>query len=84
MPQLPDPVIKERAVRLRQAGETALTAELQSRVGTETDVLIERPGMGRAEFYAAVSFATPGGEGSVRRLRLVDSTGRSLVGVPVQ
>jgi len=84
MPQLPDPVIKERAARLRQAGETALTAELQSRVGTETDVLIERPGMGRAEFYAAVSFATPGGEGSVRRLRLVDSTGRSLVGVPVQ
>jgi len=84
MPQLPDPVIKERAARLRQAGETALTAELQSRVGTETDVLIERPGMGRAEFYAAVSFATPEGEGSVRRLRLVGSTGRSLVGVPVQ
>jgi threonylcarbamoyladenosine tRNA methylthiotransferase MtaB len=84
MPQLPDPVIKERAARLRQAGETALTADLQSRVGTETEVLIERPGMGRAEFYAAVSFATPGGEGSVRRLRLVGSTGRSLVGVPVQ
>jgi threonylcarbamoyladenosine tRNA methylthiotransferase MtaB len=84
MPQLPDPVIKERAARLRRAGEAALTAELQSRVGTETDVLIERPGMGRAEFYAAVSFATPEGEGAVRRLRLVGSTGRSLVGVPVQ
>jgi threonylcarbamoyladenosine tRNA methylthiotransferase MtaB len=84
MPLLPDPVIKERAARLRGAGETALAAELISRVGSETDVLFERPGIGRAEFYAAVSCATPGHEGSVQRMRLVDSSGRSLIGVPVQ
>jgi threonylcarbamoyladenosine tRNA methylthiotransferase MtaB len=84
MPQLPYPVIKERAARLRQAGAAALAAELHSRIGTETDVLIERSGMGRAEFYAVVSFAAPGGDGLVRRMRLVDSSGRSLIGVPVQ
>jgi threonylcarbamoyladenosine tRNA methylthiotransferase MtaB len=56
MPQLPGAVIKERAARLRAAGEVALAAELSSRIGGETDVLIERPGMGRAAFYAAVSF----------------------------
>jgi len=84
MPQLPYPVVKERAARLRAAGEAALAAELSSRVGGETDVLIERPGIGRAEFYAAVSFSAPGATGSVRRMRLIDSSGSSLVGVPVQ
>ena len=84
MPQLPDAVVKERAARLRSAGEAALAAELSSRVGSETDVLIERPGRGRAAFYAPVSFADPSAEGSVRRMRLVDSNGRSLIGVPVQ
>jgi threonylcarbamoyladenosine tRNA methylthiotransferase MtaB len=84
MPQLPDPLVKERAARLRAAGEAALAAELFSRVGGETDVLIERPGIGRAEFYAAVRFAAAGDPGSVRRMRLVGSNGKSLAGVPVQ
>jgi threonylcarbamoyladenosine tRNA methylthiotransferase MtaB len=84
MPRLPVPLVKERAARLRSAGKVALAAELSARVGSETDVLIERPGMGRAEFYAAVSFSGPGSAGSVRRMRLVDSGGSSLVGVPVQ
>jgi threonylcarbamoyladenosine tRNA methylthiotransferase MtaB len=84
MPQLPDPLVKERAARLRAAGEAALAAELSSRVGSETDVLIERPGKGRAEFYAAVDFAVPAAIGSVRRMRLIESSRSSLVGVPVQ
>jgi threonylcarbamoyladenosine tRNA methylthiotransferase MtaB len=84
MPRLPDPVVKERAARLRAAGEAALAAELRSRVGSETDVLIERPGIGRADFYATVSFATSGAAGSIQRMRLVGSSRSSLVGVPVQ
>jgi threonylcarbamoyladenosine tRNA methylthiotransferase MtaB len=84
MPRLPDPLVKERAARLRAAGAAVLAAELRSRVGSETDVLIERPGIGRAEFYGAVSFSAPGSAGAVRRMRLVGSNGNSLVGVPVQ
>ena len=84
MPRLPDAVVKERAVRLRAAGEAALAAELRSRVGSRTDVLIERPGMGRAEFYAAVNFTAGATTGSVRRMQLIDSGATSLVGVPVQ
>jgi threonylcarbamoyladenosine tRNA methylthiotransferase MtaB len=84
MPQLPGAVVKERAARLRQAGEAALAAELSSRVGGETDVLIERPGIGRAEFYAAVKFAPAGVEGSVRRMRLAEVSGHHLIGVPMQ
>jgi threonylcarbamoyladenosine tRNA methylthiotransferase MtaB len=83
MPQLQDPIVKERAARLRSAGQAALAAELASRVGSETDVLIEADGKGRAEFYAAVRFAASGAAGSIRRMRLVDSSGGSLVGVPI-
>jgi threonylcarbamoyladenosine tRNA methylthiotransferase MtaB len=84
MPQLSDLLVKERAARLRAAGERALAAHLSSRIGGETDVLIERQGRGRAEFYAAVDFVEPATVGSVRRMRLVDSKRNSLVGVPVQ
>jgi threonylcarbamoyladenosine tRNA methylthiotransferase MtaB len=84
MPQLPDALVRERAARLRAAGEAALAAELASRIGSETDVLIERPGLGRAAFYATVRFATQDPEGSVRRMRLVDRSGRNLIGVPIQ
>jgi threonylcarbamoyladenosine tRNA methylthiotransferase MtaB len=84
MPQLPDPLVKERAARLRAAGEGALAADLSSRVGSETDVLLERPGIGRAEFYAAVEFSAPGVIGSISRMRLIESSRNSLVGVPVQ
>ena len=84
MPQLPDAVIKERAARLRAAGEAALAAELSTRVGSETDVLIERPGLGRSAFYAPVSFTGSGDAGSVRRMRLVGVSGRNLIGAALQ
>jgi threonylcarbamoyladenosine tRNA methylthiotransferase MtaB len=84
MPQLPYPLVKERAARLRAAGEGALAADLSSRIGSETDVLLERPGIGRAEFYAAVEFSAPGVIGSISRMRLIESSRNSLVGVPVQ
>jgi threonylcarbamoyladenosine tRNA methylthiotransferase MtaB len=84
MPQLPGAAIKERAAKLRARGRAALAAELSARVGTETDVLIERPGNGRAAFYAPVRFTEPEPVGSVRRMRLVDSDGQDLIGVAMQ
>jgi threonylcarbamoyladenosine tRNA methylthiotransferase MtaB len=84
MPQLPVPVIKERAARLRQAGSAALAVELTARVGSETEVLVEQARSGRAAFYAAVKFAAPADEGSICRMRLVGSEGHTLIGVPVQ
>jgi threonylcarbamoyladenosine tRNA methylthiotransferase MtaB len=84
MPPLPGGVVKERAATLREAGEVALAAELSSRIGSETEVLIEREGLGRAAFYAAVRFSAQYREGSIRRMRIVDRSGRNLIGVPVQ
>jgi threonylcarbamoyladenosine tRNA methylthiotransferase MtaB len=84
MPQLPDAVIKQRAARLRAAGGLAFAAELSNRIGSETDVLVERPGMGRAAFYAPVSFAGPGDAGSIRRMRLVGVSPPNLIGAAAQ
>src|SRR5215469_16376630 len=80
MPSLPDAVVKERAARLRQAADAALAVELKSRIGSQTDVLIERPGTGRAAFYGAVRFSGSWEIGSVQRMRLVDSDGCRLIG----
>ena len=84
MPQLPGAVIKERAARLRAAGQAALATELSARVGSETDVLIERPGMGRTAFYAPVGFTVSADAGSVQRMRLVGVSGCNLIGAAVQ
>jgi threonylcarbamoyladenosine tRNA methylthiotransferase MtaB len=82
MPQLDRALVRERAARLRDAGATALDAELRSRIGKESAVLIERPGVGRTEFYASVEFGGTLPVGSVEPMRLVAARGRNLVGVP--
>ena len=43
MPQLAHPLVKERAARLRAAGEAALAAELRSRVGSDGNSLVGVP-----------------------------------------
>jgi threonylcarbamoyladenosine tRNA methylthiotransferase MtaB len=83
MPQLDPAAVRERAARLRAAGAAALTAELSRRVGNESDVLIEGPGRGRADCYAAVRFDAAFETGSVRHMRFVGASGPNLVGVEV-
>ncbi len=86
MPPLADALVKERAARLRAAGAEALAGELASRVGGKTEILVERPGMGRAAFYAPVNFdaaVSSIATGSIRPMRLVGSDARGLVGEPI-
>jgi len=64
MKQLPGGVVRDRAKRLRGAGEAALVRHQVRRAGTLDRVLVEEPGKGRAEDYTAVRLdganATPG------------------------
>jgi threonylcarbamoyladenosine tRNA methylthiotransferase MtaB len=82
MPQLDPVLIRERAARLRAVGAASLKTELDSRIGDENDVLIERPGIGRAGFYAPVECSDALPVGAIRRLRFTAANGRQLVGVP--
>jgi threonylcarbamoyladenosine tRNA methylthiotransferase MtaB len=84
MPQLDPALVRERAARLRAAGAARLRADLDARIGSDSAVLIERPGRGRAAFYAPVSVADAYPVGAVVPLRLVAADGRGLIGVPAQ
>ena len=83
MPQLDPALVKERAARLRAAGVAALKTELLSRIGRDSDVLIEAPGRGRADCYAAVRFDAALDPGTVTRMRFAAAAADALVGVSV-
>jgi threonylcarbamoyladenosine tRNA methylthiotransferase MtaB len=55
MPQVPSHVIKERAKRLRRAGEIALGKRLAAEVGATREVLIESATSGRTEHFLPVA-----------------------------
>jgi threonylcarbamoyladenosine tRNA methylthiotransferase MtaB len=65
MPAVPGPVIKERAARLRTAGEAALARHLEAQVGRLHRVLTEGPRMGRTEGFAEVDFGADQPEGTI-------------------
>ena len=65
MPQVKGPLIKERAARLRAAGDAALARHLAAQVGVEHRVLMEGPRMGRTGQFTEVLFGTDQPEGQI-------------------
>jgi threonylcarbamoyladenosine tRNA methylthiotransferase MtaB len=82
MPAVAPALVKERAARLRAAGERALARHLDAQIGRRLSVLTERGGQGRAADFTAV--ATPG-EAAGRFLDFVANghDGRRLSARPV-
>ncbi len=54
MPRLPRALVRERAARLRKAGESAVARFLDDQVGKPQSVLIEQENNGRSAHYAPV------------------------------
>ena len=75
MPQLQRPVIKERAARLRAAGEAALVRHLDRQVGRQITGLVERPGVARAEDFTEIAFTGEAAVGSIAPLRITGHEG---------
>jgi threonylcarbamoyladenosine tRNA methylthiotransferase MtaB len=77
MPQVETSAIKERAKRLRMAGEAALQRRLAAEVGATREVLIESATQGRTEHFVPVAVAgdTPG---SLRQLAITGHDGLRL------
>jgi threonylcarbamoyladenosine tRNA methylthiotransferase MtaB len=78
MPQVASRAIKERAQRLRAAGEAGLRRRLASEVGATREVLIESETQGRTEHFLPVTTCgdTPG---EVRRLAITGHDGARLI-----
>ncbi|HTN96896.1 MAG TPA: radical SAM protein, partial [Nordella sp.] len=67
MPQLPKPVIQERARRLRDKGKERLDTFLGQEVGASRSILIETESSGRTEHFASVKFMQRMNAGAIVR-----------------
>lgn len=83
MPQLPRPLVKERAARLRAAGEAALERFLAAEIGQRRRVLVERDNRGHTEHFAPVRLAAPTPAGHVAEVAVTGVAGGLLTGVVV-
>ena len=79
MPQLDKATIKARAALLRDKGQQALAAYLDSQIGTTQTVLIERDGKGRLNSFAEIQ--VPGGQaGALIQARVTSRADGILIG----
>ena len=79
MPQLPKQVVKERAKRLREAGDLALDAYLNSQLGTVQTVLVEQEHLGRGEGFATVRFRSSVEAGQIVQAPIIGIEGHDLI-----
>ncbi|HVC51090.1 MAG TPA: tRNA (N(6)-L-threonylcarbamoyladenosine(37)-C(2))-methylthiotransferase MtaB [Stellaceae bacterium] len=84
MPPVPPAIVRARAARLRQAGAVRLQNELSSRIGQSGEVLVERAGLGRSEFYALVEISDDNPLGNIIKAQFIAAETGRLVGALVR
>jgi threonylcarbamoyladenosine tRNA methylthiotransferase MtaB len=80
MPQVARSAVKDRAARLREKGDAALAGHLESRVGSEVELLMEREHLGRTPEFVEMELARPATPGRLLRARVTASDGKRLRG----
>ena len=79
MPQVDGRAIKERAARLRTAGEAQVAQHLSAQVGRNHAVLMESPHMGRTEQFTEAVFDAPRAEGQIVAAHITGARGTQLL-----
>ena len=79
MPPVARAVVKERAARLRAAGEAALERHLQAQVGRTLMGLVERPGVARAEDFTEIRFSGDAEIGKIAAMSIDGVEGGKLL-----
>lgn len=80
MPQVPVEIRRERAARLRAAGQARLHRFLESRAGSTARVLVEKERTGRCEQFAPVRLDRDATPGEVVTARLGARDGDTVLG----
>jgi threonylcarbamoyladenosine tRNA methylthiotransferase MtaB len=80
MRQVPGPLRRERAARLRHAGELARRRFFEGRVGTTAEVLVEEGRNGRCPYYAPVRLDFGAPPGSLVPIRITGAAADHLTG----
>lgn len=79
MPAVKGPLIKERAARLRAAGDAALLRHLEAQVDQMRTILTEGPRLGRTEGFAEVALAEDQPEGTLMDVRITGHANGRLI-----
>jgi threonylcarbamoyladenosine tRNA methylthiotransferase MtaB len=79
MPQVDRTVIKDRARRLRERGEAALRAHLQTKIGSRQRVLAEQGTSARTEQFTRVRLAEPIASGRIIDVAISAHDGQQLI-----
>ncbi len=79
MPAVNGAIIKQRAARLRAAGEAQVQAHLAAEVGKTRNILTENPHMGRTEGFTEVTFRDPQPVGKIVRAGITGYEGTQLI-----
>ncbi|MES0825637.1 tRNA (N(6)-L-threonylcarbamoyladenosine(37)-C(2))-methylthiotransferase MtaB [Ruegeria sp. SCP11] len=72
-------IIKDRAARLRAAGEAQVANHLSAQIGKTHHILMENPHMGRTEQFTEVTFDTPQNEGQIVTAKVLGCTETQLI-----
>jgi threonylcarbamoyladenosine tRNA methylthiotransferase MtaB len=83
MPQLPGEVVRERAARLRTAGERRHDLHLDVMQGREVALLMEKPDLGRTEGFALTRLAQQCTPGAIVPARITSRAKGLLVAEPL-
>ena len=79
MPPVKGPLIKDRARRLREAGDAALQRHLERQVGRVLNGLVERDGFARADDFTEIAFTGVAPMGEIVRMRIIGVEGARVV-----
>ena len=79
MPAVNGAIIKERAARLRTAGEARVQNHLQSQLGTQHSILMENAHMGRTETFTEVQFDSPQEVGKIITATITGQNDKQLL-----
>lgn len=80
MPSVPRHVIKDRAARLRVAGDAALKRHLDAQIGKVLTVLVEREGRARAADFTEIRFSGKAVAGQMTCVEITGSESRFATG----
>jgi threonylcarbamoyladenosine tRNA methylthiotransferase MtaB len=79
MPQVTAAAVRERAVRLREAGAERVRVHLAAMQGRPVRLLMERPDLGRTEGFARARLAGRQADGAIVPARVVGRTDELLL-----
>jgi threonylcarbamoyladenosine tRNA methylthiotransferase MtaB len=79
MPQVNGAIVRERALRLREAGALALRCHLERELGATRRVFVESDCAGRTEHFTAIKLRVPSPPGTIVECIVAGHDGRQLL-----